>query len=154
MPISLDNLQTEAIRRNVIAGEIKGTAKSVLIFLDARHIALTQQQRNRIANCNDLDQLNRWVREAATITSADDLFGGDPRFQDPRFQDPDFRDGFKRGYREGWAIAVISVLDARRVILSPDQRASITSCTDADQLRLWFRRATLAYSADDVFSNE
>lgn len=154
MPISLDNLQTEAVRRNVIAGELKGTAKSVLIFLDARRIALTQQQRDRIANCKDLDQLNRWVREAATVTSADDLFGADSKFQDPKFQDPDFRDGFKQGYREGWGIAVITVLDARRIILSPEQRASITSCTDSDQLKLWFRRAAFAHSADDVFTDE
>ncbi|HEY6728159.1 MAG TPA: hypothetical protein VI197_29320 [Polyangiaceae bacterium] len=74
MQLNLDNLQTEAVRRNVVAGEIKGTAKSVLAFLDARQIVLTQEQRDRIANCEDLDQLNRWVREAATITSADELF--------------------------------------------------------------------------------
>lgn len=74
MPISLDNLQTEAIRRNVVAGEIKAKAADILIFLDARQIALTQKQRDRIANCEDLDQLNRWVREAVTVASADELF--------------------------------------------------------------------------------
>ena len=74
MPISLDNLQTEAVRRNVIAGEIKAKAADILIFLDARKIALTQKQRDRIANCEDLDQLNRWVREAVTVASADELF--------------------------------------------------------------------------------
>lgn len=74
MQLNLDNLQTEAIRRNVVAGEIKAKAADILIFLDARQIALTQKQRDRIANCEDLDQLNRWIREAVTVASADELF--------------------------------------------------------------------------------
>ena len=46
-----------------------------MAFLDARGIALTDEVRSRIADCTDLDQLTAWIRRAATVSEAHELFG-------------------------------------------------------------------------------
>ncbi|MGH3810551.1 MAG: hypothetical protein ACRDRU_28825, partial [Pseudonocardiaceae bacterium] len=53
-------------------GEAKGEAKAVLAFLDARGITVSDDVRARIAACTDLDQLDTWVRRAATATTSQD----------------------------------------------------------------------------------
>jgi flagellar biosynthesis/type III secretory pathway protein FliH len=55
-------------------GKAEGEAKSVLLFLEARGIEVTDEQRQRILQCADLQQLETWVRRAATVSSADELF--------------------------------------------------------------------------------
>jgi Arc/MetJ-type ribon-helix-helix transcriptional regulator len=55
-------------------GQAKGEAKAVLTFLDARGIDIPDAARNRITACTDIDQLDVWVRRAATAESIDDLF--------------------------------------------------------------------------------
>ena len=60
-------------------GEARGEAKAVLAFLDARGIAVPDDVRARIAGCTDLDQLDVWIRRAATahkIQDLDDTFTG------------------------------------------------------------------------------
>jgi hypothetical protein len=60
-------------------GEAKGEAKAVLAILDARGIAVPDDVRTRITGCTDLDQLDTWVRRAATadkIQDLDDTFTG------------------------------------------------------------------------------
>jgi hypothetical protein len=60
-------------RRNFDRGEAKGEAKAVLAFLDARGIEVPDELRERITECTDLEQLDRWVRRAATARTAQDL---------------------------------------------------------------------------------
>lgn len=55
-------------------GEATGEAKAVLAVLDARGIDVPESFRTRITGCSDLDQLDTWVRRAATATSVEDLF--------------------------------------------------------------------------------
>ena len=55
-------------------GKAEGKAEDVLDFLDARGIAVGDEQRARILECDDLELLSKWVRRAATVTSADELF--------------------------------------------------------------------------------
>lgn len=55
-------------------GEAKGEAKAVLGFLEARGLVVTVTQRERILSCADADELQRWIRKAATVASADELF--------------------------------------------------------------------------------
>lgn len=55
-------------------GEARGEVKAVLAVLDARGIDVPDDVRIRITECADLDQLDTWVRRAATATSAGDLF--------------------------------------------------------------------------------
>ncbi len=57
------------------AGEARGRSRAVLAVLDARGIAVPDEARARISACRDLDQLDSWVRRAATADSVDELFG-------------------------------------------------------------------------------
>lgn len=54
-------------------GEAKGEAKAVLLVLDARGITVPNNVRERVTNCTDTDQLERWVQRAAVIDRAEEL---------------------------------------------------------------------------------
>jgi hypothetical protein len=49
-------------------------AADVIVFLEARGLAVSEVQRQRITETADLETLSRWVRRAATVTSTDALF--------------------------------------------------------------------------------
>ncbi len=55
-------------------GEAKGKADSVLLVLETRGIAVTDQQSERISKCDDLKQLDIWLRKAMTVTDVEALF--------------------------------------------------------------------------------
>lgn len=55
-------------------GRAKGEARAVLDVLNARGIAVPEQVRRQVAECTDLDQLDVWVRRAATAEKIEDLF--------------------------------------------------------------------------------
>ena len=46
----------------------------MLIFLEARGIAVDDEARERITGCTDLEQLELWVRRSVTAETVDDLF--------------------------------------------------------------------------------
>jgi hypothetical protein len=52
----------------------EGEANSILMVLDARGIEVTDDVRSTITSCADINQLNTWVRRAATIDRIEDLF--------------------------------------------------------------------------------
>jgi len=54
-------------------GRAKGKAESILKFLEARGIAVSQAQREEILRCNDLERQDRWSLRAAVAASADEL---------------------------------------------------------------------------------
>ena len=58
-------------------GEAKGEAKAVLAVLAARGIQLPDDLREQITTCTDLDQLDTWIRRAATARTAHDLLTDD-----------------------------------------------------------------------------
>jgi hypothetical protein len=66
--------QSDFARRYFGAGKAEGKAEDVVEFLTARGIALSDDVRARILACTDLDQLKQWIRRAATVKSADELF--------------------------------------------------------------------------------
>ncbi|MGI8333983.1 hypothetical protein ACRYCC_28870 [Actinomadura scrupuli] len=59
---------------HIAMGKAEGEARSVLLFLAARGIEVSDEARDRITSCTDLDQLDRWVQSAATIDTAEELF--------------------------------------------------------------------------------
>jgi hypothetical protein len=59
---------------HIAIGKAEGEARSVLLFLAARNITVSDQVRERITSCADLDQLDRWVQRAATIDTSEQLF--------------------------------------------------------------------------------
>ncbi|GLW97653.1 hypothetical protein [Microtetraspora sp. NBRC 16547] len=62
------------------------------------------------------------------------------------------QEGLQEGRAEGEAAAVLAVLDARGLEISPDARDRITRCSDLHQLEAWIRRAVTVTSADDLFT--
>jgi hypothetical protein len=59
-------------------------------------------------------------------------------------------EGRQEGRQEGRAEAVLTVLDARGVALTADERAQVLACADVSTLDAWLRRAVMAKTAEDV----
>jgi hypothetical protein len=55
-------------------GRAEGEAAAILAVLDARGLEITSDTRDRITRCDDLHQLETWIRRAVTVNSADELF--------------------------------------------------------------------------------
>jgi len=64
----------ESQRQSFERGRAAEKAADVLDVLDARGIAVGTEDRSRILECTDLELLGKWVRRAATVTNADELF--------------------------------------------------------------------------------
>jgi hypothetical protein len=54
-------------------GEAKGEAKALLLVLEGRGIAVPNAVRERVTNCSDSDQLERWLKRAGVVERAEDL---------------------------------------------------------------------------------
>jgi hypothetical protein len=69
--------QSEFVRRYVFQGRAEGRAEgkasALLAVLDARGVAIPDDDRRRIAECTDLPQLDEWLRRAATAHSIQDV---------------------------------------------------------------------------------
>jgi len=61
-------------------------------------------------------------------------------------------EGEARGEAMGRSKAILQVLDARGIAVSPSQREEILRCDDLDRLDGWTRRAALASSAAEVLA--
>jgi Putative restriction endonuclease len=61
------------IRGREAAAEAKGKVMALLQFLEARGVPVSPAQRQEILRCEDLDRLDRWVRRAASASSADEV---------------------------------------------------------------------------------
>jgi hypothetical protein len=59
-----------------------------------------------------------------------------------------------RAKAETEAQTVLTVLDARGVVVPDEIRARIVACTDVDLLDTWVRRAATATSIEDLFTED
>jgi hypothetical protein len=66
--------QSDFARKHDAQGQARGRVSSILGFLEARGLSISDEQRARIEACSDLDVLDGWVRRAATIATIDELF--------------------------------------------------------------------------------
>jgi predicted transposase/invertase (TIGR01784 family) len=55
-------------------GRAEGEARTILAFLEARDIVVTEAQRERILQCTDFERLSTWVRKAVTLSDVNELF--------------------------------------------------------------------------------
>lgn len=55
-------------------GEARGEANAIVLVLQARAIALSEEQRARIASCVDKSVIERWLVRAVTAATAEDVF--------------------------------------------------------------------------------
>jgi len=71
----------EGHRRGLAEGRSKGLAegeaKAVLTVLEARGIAVPEEVRSCVMSCTDPARLEEWIRRAATVTDAHELFAGE-----------------------------------------------------------------------------
>lgn len=89
MSTGLREYRSDFVRKNVNQGRAEGRAEGraqgrtqgkiedILAVLAAREIGIPDDARARITGCDDLDQLDRWIRRAATASSIADLFTDD-----------------------------------------------------------------------------
>ncbi|GAB3873487.1 hypothetical protein ACFPIJ_01010 [Dactylosporangium cerinum] len=73
MSTTAHQYQSDFARRNFSAGEASGEAKAVLVVLDARGVAVSEEHRTLIADCTDQDQLETWLRRVGTAEKIQDL---------------------------------------------------------------------------------
>ena len=66
--------QSDFAKTHRAQGRAAGEATAVLMVLDARGIEVTAEHKSRILACSDLAVLERWIRRAVTVTTADELF--------------------------------------------------------------------------------
>ena len=57
----------------VAEGKAQGRADAILAILAARHIAVPDDIRARIASCSELPVLDRWLARAVTAASAGEV---------------------------------------------------------------------------------
>jgi hypothetical protein len=58
-------------------GRIEALRRAVIDLAEARGLALTRSQRQRLDDCSDLAQLQLWHRRLATVAAAHDAFEAD-----------------------------------------------------------------------------
>jgi hypothetical protein len=62
------------VAEGLAEGLVEGEAKALLAVLSARGIEISDDVRERISNCTDIEQIEAWIRLAATADSTDVLF--------------------------------------------------------------------------------
>ena len=65
--------QSDFAKKHQAYGRAEGKAESVLKVLEARQLAISEHQRQRILNCKDLALLDRWLAQSVSVFSADEL---------------------------------------------------------------------------------
>jgi len=66
--------RAEGEARGRAEGEARGRAESILAFLAARAVPMSAEARERVLACTDLADLDRWIRRAAVVANAEELF--------------------------------------------------------------------------------
>ena len=66
--------QSEFARKYYGQGKAEGKAEGILVVLENRGVAISEAQQQTIRSCQDLGQLDRWLRRALTISEIGELF--------------------------------------------------------------------------------
>ncbi|MBW8482142.1 hypothetical protein [Actinomadura parmotrematis] len=61
-------------RKYYRAGQVSGALSVLLNVLEARDVRLSAEQRKRVVECDDLEQLRDWLVRAANAVRADEIF--------------------------------------------------------------------------------
>ncbi len=61
--------------------------------------------------------------------------------------------GFAEGEAKGEAKAILTILDARGIAVSSEQKRRIQACTELDMLERWTRRSVSIATADELFAD-
>lgn len=66
--------KTEGKLEGKLEGELLMAVANILDVLDARELPVSKQARERVEACTDASQLRHWLRRAAVVRTADELF--------------------------------------------------------------------------------
>jgi hypothetical protein len=69
-----DELRDEGRAQGKAEGVAQGKAEAIVFLLERRGIDLSEEDRERITFCDDLDVLGRWFERAITATSVAEVF--------------------------------------------------------------------------------
>ena len=97
----------------------------------------------------DLSVLYSDLIDAALSEAARKAFQMLP--QGYQFQSESMRQSFEKGQAAGRAADVLDFLDARGLLVTPEQRDRIIGCTDLEMLKIWIRRSATITSVDALF---
>jgi hypothetical protein len=64
----------DGISKGKANGKAEGKADDILMVLRTRGFALPEEVSRRILACQDIEQLNRWLLRAITLSRLEDLF--------------------------------------------------------------------------------
>jgi hypothetical protein len=70
----VERIHDQGISEGKAKGRAEGKAESVLKLLDARHLAPSPEQRQRVTSCTDPAQLDLWFDRAITAGTAAEVF--------------------------------------------------------------------------------
>ncbi|MBA9001201.1 hypothetical protein [Thermomonospora cellulosilytica] len=70
MTSSVSRYKSDFARRFMAVGKVE----DLLMVLEARGIEVTDAARQRITECTDPEQLDRWTLRALTVTSVEEVF--------------------------------------------------------------------------------
>ncbi len=151
-------------------GEASGMAKALLRILARRGLHPSERQRDAIASCRSVSQLERWLDAALDVRTLEELF---PTYSSKRaarrvrpglwVDTPhgawfyEYKSDFVRanwilGYRLGRKEALLErVLAERKLHPSEEQRSMIREHGDVLTFKRWIARARRAHSVDEVF---
>lgn len=73
--VVLDKFQSDTFRRYWAEGFAQGVARAVLIVLEARGLPVSDEVRERVGACKDVQRLEHWLVRAVTAESVDEVFG-------------------------------------------------------------------------------
>ncbi|RRS01644.1 hypothetical protein [Glycomyces terrestris] len=67
--------QSELLAEREARGRAEGEANALLIIIESRGLSLSDDERRRIETCQDLNELNSWLKLAATAPSVKAIIG-------------------------------------------------------------------------------
>jgi predicted transposase YdaD len=70
----VERIHDQGIIEGEAKGKAEGKAEDILKLLVARHLAPSQEQRQRVTSCTDSAQLDLWFDRAITATTAAEVF--------------------------------------------------------------------------------
>ncbi|WP_225078001.1 MULTISPECIES: hypothetical protein [unclassified Streptomyces] len=74
MAADLSFFQSQTAQNLRAEGRAEGRAEDVLLVLERRGVEISEEDRERIVGCADLDTLSIWFARAITATSTAELF--------------------------------------------------------------------------------
>ncbi|MCX4243674.1 hypothetical protein [Paraliomyxa miuraensis] len=129
-----EQLYAEGWAIGFIEGRAKGMASMLEQLIDMRGLSLTHELRERLAECQDENQLLQWFDRAVTATSLAEIFDVE-------------------GILKGMARMLERLFVLRGLSLTDELRERLAECKDESLLQRWFDRAVTATSLTEIFDD-